>query len=110
MAGDEILMGQTSALGPIDAQLFWQGKQFSADALLAGMKEIKKEVQDTGILNKAYVPILQNISPGELQDAQNALDFATDLVTDWLSRYKFKLWTTHSSTGDPVTPEEREKR
>jgi len=110
MAADEILMGPTSALGPIDAQLVWQGKQFSADALLEGVKKIKKEVQDTGVLNKAYVPILQNISPGELEDAQNARDFATDLVTDWLAQYKFKLWTTHSSNGQPVTAEERKQR
>jgi predicted RNA-binding Zn-ribbon protein involved in translation (DUF1610 family) len=52
---------------------------------------------------------LQNISPGELQDAQNALDFATDLVTDWLAHYKFKDWTEHAD-GRPVTPEERTQR
>lgn len=73
MAADEILMGPTSALGPIDAQVAWQGKQFSADALLAGFEKIKEEVQKTGVLNKAYIPILQNLSPGELEDADNAL-------------------------------------
>ncbi|MGD0773993.1 MAG: Clp protease ClpP [Candidatus Solibacter sp.] len=109
MAADEILMGPNSALGPIDAQLIWNNKQFSADALLEGVKKIKQEVQDTGVLNKAYIPILQNISPGELQDAQNALDFATDLVTDWLARYKFKDWNQHAD-GLPVTPEERTQR
>ena len=81
MAADEILMGQTSALGPIDAQLAWQGKQFSAHALLAGVDKIKDEVQKTGILNKAYVPMLQTLSPGELEHASNALAFATKLVT-----------------------------
>src|SRR5690606_11231264 len=30
MAGDEILMGKTSALGPIDAQIFNNNKRFSA--------------------------------------------------------------------------------
>lgn len=110
MAADEILMGQTSALGPIDAQLSWQGKTFSADALLAGVKKIKDEVTETGILNKAYVPTLQNLSPGELQHAQNALDFATQLVTDWLAQYKFKDWITHSSTGQAVTPGEKQQR
>ena len=63
MAADEILMGSTSALGPIDAQLSWQGKRFSADALLEGMNKIKDEVAETGILNKAYIPILQGM-PG----------------------------------------------
>ena len=39
MAADEILMDAMSALGPIDAQISWQGKQFSADALLEGMEK-----------------------------------------------------------------------
>jgi ClpP class serine protease len=44
MAADEILLGPHSGLGPIDAQIFYQGKRFSADALLEGMEKIKKEV------------------------------------------------------------------
>jgi hypothetical protein len=110
MAADEILMGTTSALGPIDAQLFWQGKRFSADALLEGLEKIKQEVHDSGVLNKAYIPILQGISPGELQSAQNALDFAKELVTNWLTLYKFRKWETHSSNGQPVTEEEKKTR
>lgn len=110
MAGDEILMEPASALGPIDAQLSWQGKVFSAHALLEGMKKIKQEVEDSGSLNRAYIPILQGISPGELQSAQNALDFAESLVTNWLARYKFKNWSEHSSTGRPVTEEEKTAR
>jgi hypothetical protein len=110
MSADEILMGPASALGPIDAQMMWQGKRFSADALLEGMEKIKKEVTDTGILNKAYIPILQGISPGEIQSAENALKFAKTLVTDWLAHYKFKNWTTHSSTNQPVTDEEKKLR
>lgn len=107
MAADEVLMGPTSALGPIDAQLLWQGKRFSAGALLEGMRKIMGEVQDKGILNKAYIPILQGVSPGELQSAQNALDFAIKVVTQWLAQYKFKSWQRHSSTGQAVTEEEK---
>ena len=110
MAADEILMGPTSALGPIDAQLSWQGKRFSADALLEGMNKIKEEVARTGVLNKTYIPILQGISPGELQSAANALDFAKKLVTLWLAEYKFKKWKEHSSTGQPVTDSDRSER
>lgn len=110
MAADEILMGPASALGPIDAQLFWQGKIFSADALLEGFEKIKAEVISTGVLNKAYIPILQGISPGELQSAENALAFAKVLVTGWLAKYKFRDWVAHKSTGKPVTDEERGAR
>lgn len=110
MAADEILLDPSSALGPIDAQLQWQGKIFSADALLEGMEKIKNEVTNTGTLNAAYIPMLQAISPGELQSAENALKFAQVLVTDWLARFKFKNWNVHSSTGQPVTGEEKKKR
>ena len=109
MAGDEILMEPASALGPIDAQIIWQGKSFSADALIEGMEKIKDEVITTGDLNKAYIPILQSISPGELQSAENALNFAKVLVGEWLVKYKFKNWMEHRVSKDAVTEEEKKE-
>src|SRR5260221_6194940 len=110
MAADEILMGPYSALGPIDAQIFHHGKQFSADAVLEGMEKIKEEVTKTGVLNRAYIPILQGISPGELQSAENALSFAKTLVTQWLAQYKFRTWHVHSSNQLPVTDDDKQHR
>jgi len=110
MAGDDILMSPLSSLGPIDAQISQQGKRFSADAFLEGLNKIKEEVTDSGVLNKAYIPILQNVSPGEIQSAQNALEFSRALVTGWLSKYKFKNWQIHSTTGKPVTEDDKKKR
>jgi len=110
MAGDEILMGSFSALGPIDAQISSNGKSFSADAFLDGLNKIKGEVISTGRLNPALIPILQNISPGEIQHCENAQNFSKTLVRKWLSIYKFKYWQTHSTTGEPVTSEEKEER
>jgi hypothetical protein len=110
MAGDEILMEPASSLGPIDAQISWQGKVFSADALIEGMEKIKREVLATGTLNRAYIPMLQALSPGDLQSAENALGFAQTLVADWLARYKFRSWERHSSTGEVVTGEEKRGR
>ena len=110
MAADEILMEPASTLGPIDAQIIQQGKVFSADALLKGFEKIKSEVTNTGNLNRAYIPILQGISPGELQAAENAKNFAIELVKKWLSEYKFKNWNKHSKTGAPVTEKEKIKR
>lgn len=109
MAGDEILMGPASALGPIDAQIQWKDKVFSAEAFLEGLTAMKKEADRKGSLNRAHIPILQQISPGEIQHAENALDFAKKLVADWLERYKFKEWKEHKSSGAPVTPEERKE-
>jgi hypothetical protein len=107
LGGHEILMGPASSLGPIDAQLFQDGKRFSADALIEGFKRIKEEVTQTGQLNAAYIPILQRISPGELQNAQNALDFARVTVTDWLVKYKFVNW---EKSGVPVAEDVKRER
>jgi ClpP class serine protease len=110
MAGDEILMGDASSLGPIDAQVDSNGKRFSADAFLDGLEKIKKEVAETGKLNPAYIPILQSISPGEIQHFENAQNFSKILVKNWLSNFKFKYWENHSSNGKIVTQEEKEIR
>jgi hypothetical protein len=112
MAGDEILMGKNSALGPIDAQMIYPrtDKRFSADEFLDGLEKIKQEVINTGKLNPAYIPILQNISPGEIQHCENAQAFSRTLVKEWLKNYKFSHWDSHKSSGMPVTSEEKEIR
>lgn len=110
MSGDEIIMDEMSALGPIDAQITTNGKTFSAHAFLEGLDKIKQEVIDKNELNRAYIPILQGISPGEIQHCQNALDFAKNIVSSWLEIYKFGPWDKHSSNGQPVTPEEKKQR
>lgn len=111
MGGDEILMGASSAVGPIDPQIgFTTGKRFSADAFLEGLNKIKEEVQTTGKLNPAYIPILQGVSPGEIQNCLNAREFSQVLVREWLVQYKFKFWEKHSTSGQPVTLQEKQKR
>lgn len=110
MSGDDILMGRASALGPIDGQLqLANGKRFSADAFLEGIKKIKAEAERTGRLTPAYIPILQNVSPGEIQNCENIQAFSRHLVTKWLVEYKFKSWNRHSD-GRAVTAEERRGR
>ncbi len=106
MSGDEILMGAYSSLGPIDAQVSRDGKFFSAEAFLEGLKKIKEETARDGTLNRAYIPILQAISPGEIEASRNALKFGKKLAADWLKKYKFAHWQNHSG-GRPVTEEER---
>jgi uncharacterized protein YaaR (DUF327 family) len=110
MAGDEILMGTNSSLGPIDAQMMMNGKYFSADAFLDGLSKIKEEVLTTGKLNPAYIPILQNISPGEIQRCENAQNFSRTLVTNWLKTYKFKYWDFRATSGQEVTDDYKQKR
>ena len=110
MAGDEILMGSLSALGPIDAQVIRNGKHFSAEAFLEGLEKIKQESDEKKYLNRAYIPILQAISPGEIEAARNALKFGKTLAANWLEKYKFRHWVKHETSGTPVTDVERSAR
>lgn len=110
LGGHEILMSPGSSLGPIDAQLQQDGKTYSADALIEGLNRIKLEVEaNNGKLNPAYIPFLQKLSPGELEHAHNALEFARETVREWLIRYKFEKWDQRRSSGEPVTPEYKAK-
>ena len=61
MSADEILMTSVSSLGPTDAQMNYRGRPIPVDALINEFDGLKKDVEKTGKLNLAYVPILQNI-------------------------------------------------
>jgi hypothetical protein len=110
MSADEILMEPASALGPIDAQIGQGGKRFSAHAFLQGLEKIKQEADKHNRLNRAYVPILLNTSPGEIQSCENLLEFSKSLVAQWLFEYAFRSWKTHSDTAKPVTDDDKKKR
>lgn len=110
MAADEILMGDLSSLGPIDAQIVSGGKRFSADAFLEGLNKIRKEASDKKALELAYIPMLQNLSPGEIQHCENAQKFSKTLVTNWLKEYKFKNWNIHETSQTPVTESDKAER
>ena len=110
MSGDAILMEPSSALGPIDAQINFRGQTVSAHAFIEGIESVKREVIKSGGLNQAYFPMLQSVTPGNIEAAKNAMNFSEELVADWLVRYKFKNWDTHSSTGKPVTEGEKKER
>ena len=110
MSGNDILMEPLSSLGPIDAQIRFKGEVISGDALIEGLEKIKEEIIKKGSMNQALYPILQNITPGDLQHADNAMAIAKTLVTEWLTNYKFKNWNTHKSSGKSVMQEEKETR
>lgn len=110
MSGDEILMGPASSLGPIDAQIFWRGNFVSAHSMLEGLEKLAKKVAGAQALNRAYVPILSNLSPGDIEAFGNAQAFGKTLVKEFLETYKFRHWEFHSSDGRPVTKEERSAR
>jgi len=92
-AGNRIVMGKHSFLGPIDPQFilpYVQGtnRVVPAQAILDQFELAKKECLDNKNLGP-WLPILTQYGPGLLIECQNALDLSKKLVKDWLKQYMF---------------------
>ncbi|MEW7987867.1 MAG: hypothetical protein AB2799_18940 [Candidatus Thiodiazotropha sp.] len=110
MSGDKIYMDYSSALGPIDPQVQnSEGQLVPALGYLDQVERlITKSAKDT--LTDAEFAILQNLDLATLRRYEQAKDLSVSLLKDWLVKYKFKDWNVHSSTGNPVTNEEKVDR
>jgi membrane-bound ClpP family serine protease len=109
MAGDRIFMGYFSCLGPIDPQIEKDGKYVPALAYLNQYQRLHAKAE-AGQLNTAELVLLNKLDLGELDQFEQARQLSHDLLTQWLSTYKFKNWKIHSSTKATVTEEEKKQR
>lgn len=86
-AGNRIVMGKHSSLGPIDPQflLATPGGTMAhpAQAILDQFDLAKDECKDPQLLG-AWMPILPQYGPSLLLQCINALDLAENLVAEWL--------------------------
>jgi hypothetical protein len=110
MSGDKIYMDYSSSLGPIDPQIpNSDGHLVPALGYLDQVEKMIKKSED-GILTDAEFAILQNQDLATLRRYEQARDLSISLLKDWLVRYKFKDWNTHSSNGKKVTENEKSDR
>ena len=100
MAGDRVFMGYFSCLGPIDPQIEKDGKLVPALSYLNQYQRLHAKAE-TGQLNTAELVLLDKLDPGELYQFEQARELSTDLLTDWLSTYRFKNWKTDTKTKAP---------
>lgn len=115
LSGDEIIMDESACIGPIDPQVpSKDGRFVPAQSILTLLADIQARGQVA--LSKGCQPnwtdiqILKNLDPKEIGYATNSSQYCISLVTSYLRDYKFKNWTVHSSSGDPVSMEDKEKR
>ncbi|MDE2028090.1 MAG: ATP-dependent Clp protease proteolytic subunit, partial [Candidatus Omnitrophica bacterium] len=93
-AGNRIVMGKHSFLGPIDPQFilpYVQGtvRMVPAQAILDQFKLAKEECLDNKNLGP-WLPILAQYGPGLLIECKNAIALSKKLVQDWLKQFMFK--------------------
>jgi hypothetical protein len=90
LAGDEIVMGKHSQLGPIDPQMVTPQGQYPARAILEQFDRAKKEIAADPAVLGAWVPILQAYGPSLLQECERADLLARGLVQQWLESYMLR--------------------
>lgn len=110
LSGDNILMTDSGSLGPIDAQVKIGRSGQSAYDYMEWIKDKRKEALKKGRLNPFDATMVAQISPGELNGVDNSLNFAKDLVIEWLPKYKFKNWNETDTKKTKVTEAIKKRR
>lgn len=110
LCGHNIYMCSTGSLGPIDAQVRIGRSTISAYDYKTWVEERREEAEKNGKLNPFDALLISQISPGEIYGIMNSLQFAQDLVKEWLPKYKYKNWIITETRGIPVTQEMKEER
>jgi hypothetical protein len=110
LSGNEILMTSSGSLGPIDAQIKIGRSIVSAYDYIEWIKNKSEEAVKSGKLNPLDATMVAQINPGELSGVGHALNFAKDLVVEWLPKYKFKDWNFTETKKMEVTQKMKEKR
>lgn len=110
LSADDILMTESGSLGPIDAQVRIGRSTVSAYDYMDWIGKRRKDAIRKNKLNPFDATMIAQISPGELNGVNNALNFAEDLVVEWLTKYKFKNWNQTEVRKIAVTKAMKEKR
>ncbi len=111
MSGDDIFMTESGSLGPIDAQMMIGRSFVSAFDHVAWIDEKREEtLKNGGVLSPVDAVMLAQVSPGELEGAITAQEYAVEMVRDWLVKYKFKNWNETETNKKKVTPEHKKAR
>lgn len=110
LSGNNILMTESGSLGPIDAQVKIGRSVISAYDYMDWIKKGRNVAIKKNRLNPFDATMIAQISPGELNGVNNALNFAQDLVVEWLTNYKFKNWNQTETRKVNVTDATKRKR
>jgi hypothetical protein len=114
MSGDEIVMSKESRFGPIDPQIFLNGRFVPAQSILISLNEIQRrgqiKIQNGGQPDWTDIQLLRQFNHYDIGSALVLSDFSIKLVQQYLNDYKFRDWTAHRESGRPVTQEERKEK
>lgn len=90
LASNLLVLGKQSQLGPIDPQLVIGNKTHSARAIQEGFNKAREDIENDAKLAHLWAPILQNMGPSLVLEADKALSYSKELVVSWLNKRMLK--------------------
>jgi len=109
MSGDQIMMDYFSRLGPIDPQVEKDGKLVPARSYLIQYERLIQKDRQGELTNAEFV-LLNKFDLAELHQYEQAEKLSHTLLTQWLTKYKFKNWIKTETRQKTVTPKMRKDR
>lgn len=86
LSAREIVMGKQSSLGPIDPQIYGM----PAHGIIEEFERARIEINADPSCIPLWQPIIAKYSPTMIGNAQKAIDWSKQIVTDWLKTGMFK--------------------
>ena len=90
LASDLLVLGKQSQLGPIDPQFLTEGTSYSARAIQEAFAKARDDIEQDIRLAHLWAPILQNMGPSLVLEAEKALAYSKELVVRWLIKRMLK--------------------
>jgi hypothetical protein len=94
LAADEILIDERGELGPTDPQFVlggaYAGRRSPAHAILQQFEKARESLAREPREIVAWTPILREVGPSLLAEAENWITLSNTLVAQWLERYMFR--------------------
>ena len=97
LGADEIRLGPTSDLGPVDPQMFLGGRWIQAKNILRAVDQAEGAVRGDGALAGLWAALLADVSAIDAQEAKSALDRTAPMIRQVIG-YR----------SDPPTPDQAE--
>jgi hypothetical protein len=108
-AGDELVLDDTSALGPIDPQIQFRDPQTGqssivpTQAILEGFENAKTDIKADPDVLGVYLPLLNKLDLALFEICKNANKLAESLVSEWLKTYLLKDEADPAARAKEVT-------
>jgi hypothetical protein len=111
LSGDKIWMDYYSQLGPIDPQTENRdGLLVPALGYLEQYYRLIEKADDAPLNQAEEAFLIAKFDPGALSQYEHARELSTELVQDWLVKFKFKNWKRTRTRRRKVTPKMRRER